>query len=370
MVTLDDGPDPAVTLATAPEAANGVPATLGTVEGLGSDPLTVTLTADSVLLGFGSKVTLSGDTLLYTPVVVTAAQSTTISYTVTDAITGATTSETQVVMLDDGPAPVVTLAAAPAADNLTKATLGTVAALNNHPLTVALTADAVLGPYSTLSLVNGNLIYTPGLLVTAADVGADTISYTVTDTVTGDVTTETQVVELSNGPAPVITLARLSIASDNVQAVLGGVTQVFSDPLSVTLLSDATFATGSTLTITGDPYTSHTLVYTPGAITDANAGTDILTYAVTDDVTGAVTTETQAVQLSAVSYTTLAPLTSDIHGVTNSRISGLTADAAGNFYAQAPRAVRMATARSSRLPRAAMLSPRSHHSTAPTGRSR
>ena len=55
---------------------------------------------------------------------------------------------------------------------------------------------------SSVELVNGTLYYSPSEPVTAADFGPDTIKYTLTDTVTGAVTTETQVVTLNDGPPP------------------------------------------------------------------------------------------------------------------------------------------------------------------------
>ena len=68
-------------------------------------------------------------------------------------------------------------------------------------MSVALTSDADFTTGSRLVLTNGSLIYTPGT-ITAAKVGSDTLKYTVTDTVTGAVTTETQAVTLNSGPTP------------------------------------------------------------------------------------------------------------------------------------------------------------------------
>ena len=95
--------------------------------------------------------------------------------------------------------PVVTLATSPSATNTSPATLGTATpGTSGDALSVALTSDADFTTGSTLVLNNGTLIYAPGM-ITAANAGTDTISYTVTDTVTGATTTETQQVTLSDG---------------------------------------------------------------------------------------------------------------------------------------------------------------------------
>eukprot|EP01037_Dinobryon_pediforme_P008913 gene8913-9001_t len=287
--------NPIVTLGAQPAASNITQAALGTaVAAIGSNPLTVTLTSDAAFAS-GSSVTLSNGNLVYTPGLITAAQAgaDVIHYTVTDTVTGVVTTETQTVTLSNGPAPSVVLAASPAADNTTHATLGTAAAgFGSDALSVTLTADADFATGSSVALVGGNLIYTPGL-VTQGQVGADTISYTVTDTVTGAVTTETQTVTLGNGPAPSIALAAAPAADNVTHATLGTATAgLGTDALSVTLTSDADFATGSSVALVGS-----SLVYTPGLITAGKAGPDSITYTVTDTVTGAVTTQTQTVAL-------------------------------------------------------------------------
>ena len=62
----------------------------------------------------------------------------------------------------------------------------------------------------------------------------------------------------------------------------------------VSLFSDPKFATGSSIMLN-----SGTLVYQPGVVTAALAGSDQITYTVSDAITGAVTQKTQTVTLSA-----------------------------------------------------------------------
>jgi len=97
--------------------------------------------------------------------------------------------------------------------------------------------------------------------------------------------------------APIVTLATSAspTASNTATATLGTAKPgTGTDALKVTLISDADFATGSTLALTNG-----SLVYTPGLITTAKAGSDTLKYTVTDTVTGAMATETQTVTLGS-----------------------------------------------------------------------
>ena len=264
--------------------------------GASADPLSIALVSDQKF-ATGSSVSLVGGNVVYTPGgVITAALagSDTITYTVTDTLTGAATTQTEVVKLVD-PTPTVTLATAPSADNATKATLGTAApGTAGDALRVALTSDADFASGSSISLVGGNLVYTPGV-VTKADIGNDTISYTVTDTVTGAFVTETQNVALNDTPNPVVTLAASPTANNDVQATLGtAVAGVNHDALTVALTGDADFASGSSVSLAAD---GTTIVYTPGTVTAADIGADAITVTVTDSVTGAVTTEHLTVAL-------------------------------------------------------------------------
>ena len=296
-VTLSNGPPPVVTFATTPTASNGTSTTLGAaVGGFDDDSLSVTLNSDADFAA-GSKIVLDDGNLVYSPGIVTAALvgMDTLKYTVADTVTGATTSETQTVTLSNGPAPVVTLATTPTASNSASATLGAaVAGFDGDQLKVTLNSDADFAAGSKLALNNGTLLYTPGL-VTAALVGADTIDYSVTDTVTGAVTSEMQTVTLSNGPPPVVTLVPSPTATDAAPATLATAAPAYdNDPLGVTLVSDADFANGSSLVLNNG-----FLTYTPGTITAALIGTtDTLKYTVTDTLTGALMTETEAVTLS------------------------------------------------------------------------
>ncbi len=289
-------PVPVIIVAASPAASNGTTATLGTAApGTTGDALSVTLTSDADFAS-GSKLVLNNGTLVYTPGLVTAALAgpDTVTYTVTDTATGTATKETQTVTLGNGPAPVVTLAASPSASNSTSATLGAAApGTGGDALSVTLISDANFANGSKLVLTNGSLVYTPGL-VTAAKAGPDMLIYTITDMATGAVTRETQTVTLSNGPAPVVTLATSPIAPSSTTITLGtAVPGTGGDALSVTLTSDADFVSGSTLELSNGQ-----LDYTPGSVTAAKAGADTLQYTVTDTVTGATTVETQTVTLS------------------------------------------------------------------------
>jgi hypothetical protein len=295
-VTLSNGPAPVVTLANA-AADNITTATLGTaIAGYNSDALTVALTGDSKF-ATGSSISLVGGTLTYTPGLITTATAgaDVIHYNVTDTVTGAVTAETQTVMLGNGPAPVVTLFVSPTASSIAPAMLGTAGpGVGHDTLSVTLTSDADFASGSSLALVGGQLVYTPGA-ITVANAGPDTLRYTVTDTVTGAVTTETQTITLKNTPPPVVSLNATPSADNAHAALLGtaiGGAGVSGHALSVTLVSDADYATGSTLTLSAG-----NIIYTPGLVTSAQAGPDTIRYAVTDTVTGAVTTETQTVTL-------------------------------------------------------------------------
>ncbi len=224
------------------------------------------------------------------------------------------------------PPPAITLSASPSASNAQPAVLGAVTpGADGDVLTVTLTGDADFAGTSAVTLVDGNILYTPGLVTASKTADPDLIHYTVTDTTTGTATAEMQTVMLSNDPGPTVTPTAAPVASNSTTATLGVATPWFgSDPLSVTLTSDAAFATGSTLTLVGD-----TIIYTPGLVTSANTGPDSLRYTVTDVVTGAVTTETQTVTLAATTLTTLA----SFDGVNGEQPEGnLVADAAGNLY--------------------------------------
>jgi hypothetical protein len=121
--------------------------------------------------------------------------------------------------------PVVTLANRPAASNVATATLGTAApGTSTDALSVALTSDADFASGSTLVLNNGTLVYTPGL-VTAAKAGIDTLAYSVTDTVTGAVTAETQTVTLNSDPAPTVSTVTASPTTADLGAGQGGEAQ-------------------------------------------------------------------------------------------------------------------------------------------------
>ena len=98
-------------------------------------------------------------------------------------------------VLASGAAPAVTMAPAPAVASGGAVTLGEAAAPATDPLSVQLMSDAMIPSGSSISLQGRLLSFTPGLFNSAA-AGSDAITYTVTDTVTGFVNTESQVVTL------------------------------------------------------------------------------------------------------------------------------------------------------------------------------
>jgi lysophospholipase L1-like esterase len=118
---------------------------------------------------------------------------------------------------------------------------------------------------------------------------AGTTNYTITLPKTSAANTKPAAV------APLVTLAVAPSASSGSMATLGtAVAGNSGDTLTVRLVSDADFKTGSALALANG-----SLIYTPGTITAANAGTDTISYIVTDSTNGLTTTETQKVTLVA-----------------------------------------------------------------------
>jgi len=98
-VTLSNAPDPVVTLAATPQASNAGPVTVATaVAGWGGHALSATLLSDAVFTS-GSSVSYVGGRIVYTPGAFTGrtAGADAIGFAVTDLVTGARTTETQVV---------------------------------------------------------------------------------------------------------------------------------------------------------------------------------------------------------------------------------------------------------------------------------
>jgi hypothetical protein len=323
MPSVDAGPvAPQVTLASAPSASATNPATLGeAVPGNGGDTLTVQLLSDTKFKS-GSSLTLANGALIYTPGVITAsnAGADELTYLVTDTTNGLVTEETQNVGLVAPPAaPKLRIIKSTTASDASPTVLGTAIPGNSgDTLIVQILSDNKFHGSSSVTLVDGVLFYTPGT-ITASNAGIDRISYLVTDTTNGLVTKGMQNVNLVVKPvAPAVTLAASPNASASNPATLGtAVAGNSGDKLTVQLLSDTDFSSGSSLTLANGA-----LMYTPGAITTSNAGMDQLTYAVTDTTNGLVTDETQAVGLVA---TIGAPaITPNVVTATVSTGSGLT----------------------------------------------
>jgi hypothetical protein len=204
--------------------------------------------------------------------------------------------------------PDVTLSPAPTVANGDTATLGTVTGPAGDTLSVALISDATIQSGSSLALSNGTLIYTPGAF-TAAQAGADTLTYNVIDTTAGAVTKETQSIALT---APIVTPpiapaattigsgtdsivfdisedayrgnALFTIAIDGTQ--IGGTqtaTALHSLGQDQQFTVDGTFAAGQH-TVTVD-FLNDAYAGTPQ--TDRNLYVDSITYAGTTDATNA-----------------------------------------------------------------------------------
>lgn len=244
-------------------------------------------------------VTSALDALTFVPTTGLPGTSGTTSFSLSVASTAASTPATatvSVINTDTVSPPTVITAASPAATNAGPATLGTATAIRpTDALSVTLTSDTAFTSGSAITLAGGTLVYTPGV-ITASIAGADTLTYTVSDTTDGTSLTEVQTVTLGNGPAPTLTQVNAPLTVGALPVTLGATSGFGGDPVMAAITSDTTFTTGSTITVSGGA-----VVYTPGAVTAANAGADTVGYAVTDTVTGAVTSATQQVTLDAAS---------------------------------------------------------------------
>jgi hypothetical protein len=98
---------------------------------------------------------------------------------------------------------------------------------------------------------------------------------------------------LTQGPAPAVTLDSAPVAASLSTTTLG--TASSTDGLTVSLMSDSSFPSGSSVGLAGD-----SLLYTPGPVTQA--AVDTIDYAVTDVVTGDTTEETQNVILTPACF--------------------------------------------------------------------
>ena len=300
-VTLSNGPVPVVTASGGGTVANGRTLVVGSVApGLAGDPLAVTFTSDAKF-GGGSTLTLnSSNQLLYTPglITTTIAGADKLGYTVIDGTTGATASGFLFLSLSAGPVPTIVVGAPSKAANGQIAVLGTATSgFGSDPLSVALTTDSAFATGSSIALgAGGTILYSPGI-ITAANVGVDTVSYLVTDTVTGGATKGSAKVTLSNGPSPIIIQATpLPQVANGGTAVLGTATGFGADTLSAILVSDPRFAVGGSTVGLG---ANGQVIYTPGPIVAGNLGSDLITYTVTDSVTGASATGHETVTLIA-----------------------------------------------------------------------
>nr|WP_321983147.1 carbohydrate-binding domain-containing protein [uncultured Lichenicoccus sp.] len=203
--------------------------------------------------------------------------------------------------------PAVLLASAPSVANGGSVVLGTVTASGSDSLGVTLKSDRSITSGSTLAIEGGKIVYTPGSYA-AAQAGTDSLAYSVVDATNNTVSTETQSVTLQAPVVvpppmpPAVVLASTPSVAEGGSVVLGTVTASGSDGLGVTLRSDGSIASGSTLAIQGGK-----IVYTPGSYAAAQAGTDSLAYSVTDTTNNTVSLETQSVTLQAPVIATAPP---------------------------------------------------------------
>ena len=128
------------------------------------------------------------------------------------------------------------------------------------------------------------------------------------------------------GPAPVVATNPNASATNATPAYLGqALPDGGSNPMTVSLISDAAFASGSSVAqgSSGGPL----IEYVPGTITASTPATDTITYAVTDTVTGAVNDVTQTVSLSPASLSIVSPLPGG-----NLNATHLVSDAHGDLF--------------------------------------
>jgi uncharacterized repeat protein (TIGR03803 family) len=212
-------------------------------------------------------------------------------------------------------------------------TLATFNGANGSSLSASLIFDAAGNLYGTTQYGGANNVGTVFEIKAGSDAVTTLTSETGSDAslifdAVGNLygTSRSLVFELSVAPPPIVTLATSPMAVNGLAANLGSAAAgTGSEALKVTLISDADFATGSTLVLNNG-----TLLYTPGQlITAANAGSDTISYTVTDTVTGAVTERTQTVALGSADFTTLV----NFNGTNGSTpYPSLIFDAAGNLY--------------------------------------
>jgi GH24 family phage-related lysozyme (muramidase) len=218
-------------------------------------------------------------------------------------------------------APVVSLAATPAASNTTKATLGTVARIGADTMSVKLTSDADFTSGSTLVLNAGNLVYTPGT-VSVTNAGTDTLKYTVTDTVTGAATSETQTVKLFALAQPVLSAATLNLGAVRLGDTLTGGTIKLSDGTIASswqesLIYAATGASGLTVT--------------NGSGTIASGGTASLGFSLSTATAGNFTGTTASLALTSTGAGT--------SGLANTALAARTVTVNSKVYAAAKAAL-------------------------------
>jgi hypothetical protein len=124
--------------------------------------------------------------------------------------------------------------------------------------------------------------------------GVTSLSATPTSTTTMSITYSTG----GSPPPPPPTFTPASSPTTTGAAVsLGTVAPgTTGDTLTVSLTSDATFSTGSSIALSGT-----SIMYTPGTITSGNAGSDSVVFAVHDTTNGTTSSFTVSVTLSFVS---------------------------------------------------------------------
>jgi phage gpG-like protein len=177
----------------------------------------------------------------------------TITYTATDSA-GNSTTATRTVNVTDGVAPVITI-------------------LGDNPMALIQNSTYNEPGATAQDDEDGNVAATPSGSVNTSEVGTNTITYTATDS-TGNSSTATRTVNITDGVAPVIT-----ITGDN----------------PMTLIQNSTYnEPGATAQDNED---GNVTAYPSGSVNTSEVGTNTITYTATD-VAGNSATATRTVNIT------------------------------------------------------------------------